>query len=170
MWLTSQASTATPRRGALITPKPTKIHGAAIPSKYSSLKGRGFSCFEYQEDTYTFSPRQQMTALSPRGGLRPDGSSATRPVFKHSALPAAPGPAGSFQRFRYSCDPYELLEDNKRVEFHETRAKPIAGAFSAGGNARDTRRALKRRAPVRARCSVPFSTRVLALSRRVRAM
>ena len=161
MW--RAGSGASPRPGAVITPRPTGVKGANIPGKYSTLKGRGFSSFEYFEQRpEAGSPRSVRTlasvspraaSVSPRAAVV-DGPSTLsgRPVFKHSALPPAPKQAGAFQRFRYSVDPYEALEDHKRSELRDTRARSIAGAFSAGGNARDGRRLLKRRAPV----SVPI--------------
>lgn len=163
MWLAGPSGVTSPRSGTAITPRPTQVRGANIPSKYSSLKGRGFSCFEYFEQPRSprnpppISPRPQLTLLndgsSPQGG---GGILSDRPIFKHSALPPAPQQAGSFQRFRYSTDPYELNEDYKRSELRTTRTKTLSGAFSAGGNARDERRMLKRRAPVR---RLPLSAR-----------
>ena len=149
MWLTVGSRKQSPRK-TTVTPRPTKIQGALIPNQYSQLRGRGFSCFEYTEEPPLPSLRLSAPAGSPRNALRHDGSSADRPVFKHSALPPAPNQAGSFQRFRYTTDPYERLEDFKRVELHETKAKTIAGSFAAGGNARDTRKMLNGRAQVRA--------------------
>ena len=151
MW--RAGSGASPRPGAVITPRPTGVKGASIPGKYSSLKGRGFSSFEYfeQRPEAATSPRSVHTlaSVSPRAAAEDGPSSLSgRPVFKHSALPPAPKQAGAFQRFRYSVDPYEALEDHKRSELRDTKARSIAGAFSAGGNARDGRRLLKRRAPV----------------------
>lgn len=67
-------------------------------------------------------------------------------AFCARAVPPAPKQAGAFQRFRYSLDPYEAQEDTKRQERQE-RQKTLAGAFSAGGNARDGKRLLKQRMP-----------------------
>jgi hypothetical protein len=150
MWLAgpSQPLTHSPR-SRRPQPKPTTITGAKLPTKYSAVKGRGFSTFEYMgpyEGGDKPSPRK--AGASPRGeesSLPPD--LANRPVFKHSALPPAPKNAGAFQRFRYTVDPFENFEDHKRREFLGTKSQPVAGAFNAGGNARDIRRNMKCRGP-----------------------
>jgi len=158
MWLAGPAGITSPRNSPRITPRPTQVNGANIPSKYSSLRGRGFSCFEYFEQKpgssprATGSPRRELVLMNDGSSLHGgSGMLSDRPIFKHSALPPAPQQAGSFQRFRYATDPYERNEDHKRHELRETKTKTIAGSFMAGGNARDERRMLKRRAGVRAR-------------------
>ena len=161
LWVS--ANGATPRAGAAITPRPTNIRGAHMPSKYSSVKGRGFSVFEYFEQLPSEAPSPRagppsavvLRNASPRSSPRRVEASplGDRPVFKHCALPPAPQQAGAFQRFRYAEDPYELLQDHKRQELRDFRSKAVGGAFSAGGNARDTRRNLKQRMPVRARAT-----------------
>lgn len=86
-----------------------------------------------------------MAAASPRAAVT---GVEERPAFvSRASLPPAPKQAGAFQRFRYSIDPFEAAEDHKRNELKKDRSKTIGGAFSAGGNARDGKRALKRRMP-----------------------
>jgi hypothetical protein len=139
MWLAGP-TTSSPRRAPTATAGPARITGASVPGKYSSLKGRGFSTFAYFEQPPGETPASTGSVVaSPRRG-GPSADLASRPIFKHGALPPAPIQAGSFQRFRYSTDPYEVHADLKRTEVHETKSKVIGGAFLAGGNARDTRR------------------------------
>jgi hypothetical protein len=161
MWLAPS-----PRRGGP-SPRPISIAGSVVPSKYSALKGRGFSSFYYDAGALPpVTPKQQAyggmpaegqgslsaRASSPRQAMpgtltSPRTSIQNRAVFSVRSLPPAPKQAGAFQRFRYSLNPYEDLEDHKRQELRQDRIKTIGGAFSAGGNARDAKRSLKIRAP-----------------------
>ena len=101
-----------------------------------------FSRFTYESEPFDVAERQRQGKL-----VLPPCTSAesARPLFKHCALPPAPMAAGAFQRFRYSIDPFELHEDHKREELRERAGKILAGAFVAGGNARDEKYTLKRR-------------------------
>ena len=148
-----------------VTPRKTEIAGAFIPSKYSAIRGRcGFSSFVHDDVSATAAAAASTgdvaaghshanpaspAAPSPRDSLPSGrGELENRPAFRcRASLPPAPKQAGAFQRFRYSVDPFELAEDQKRNELRQKRTKTLAGAFAAGGNARDGKRGLKRRMP-----------------------
>jgi len=148
MWLVQggDPSVVSPRKKTL-SPRNVPIGGAVIPSKYSANNGRGFSRFEYQSDPYDITERARRGTSRPGTTETQPPAMSPRPVFKHSSLPAAPQQAGAFQRFRYSEDPFELAQEHKRMEARKTASKAIGGAFSAGGNARNEKRTLKRRMP-----------------------
>lgn len=159
MWLQPAASSrsSSPRRQ--LSPRHLRIAGAVMPTKYSTLKGRGFSTFSYshdgQPDPYEHAERERRSRLSGVGGSRPGSATSSarggagaspRPVFATRALPAAPKQAGAFQRFQYTIDPFELKDASQR-DMRGTGTRRIAGAFVAGGNARDEKRILQRRLP-----------------------
>jgi len=139
MWRAPADAPGSPVRSPRLTPRALAIQGAVVAEKYSALEGRGFSRFVYESEPVERrrqpSPRQQQPVGGGRAG------------FKHCALPPAPKQAGTFQRFRYSIDPFEEMEARRRAEVHRERSKTLNGAFSAGGNARDPKRALKLRLP-----------------------
>lgn len=139
MWRASADAPGSPVRSPRVSPRALAIQGAVVAEKYSALEGRGFSRFVYESEPVERrrqpSPRQQQPVGGGRAG------------FKHCALPPAPKQAGTFQRFRYSIDPFEEMEARRRAEVHRERSKTLNGAFSAGGNARDPKRALKLRLP-----------------------
>lgn len=94
------------------------------------MRGRGFSLYEY-------SPRQQHEAPA-----TPVERSDV-PAFKHPALPVAPKKAGTFQRFRYTEDPYEHQDCLRRgpggglaepdlAGLHSRKARVLAGAWHGG--------------------------------------
>ena len=154
MWLQASAGSATvsPRRRQL-SPRSLPVTGTVTPKKFSTLSGRGFSTYVYSHDgkaePYEASERERMSASRPgsaAGGSVAVGGSP-RPVFSTRALPAAPKQAGAFQRFRYSIDPFERREDSARASLHAARQGSVGGAFVAGGNARDEKRALRTRLP-----------------------
>jgi hypothetical protein len=157
MWLVgslaSESTASSPRRRpsprtALSPRKQLPIAGATVAGRYSSLAGRGFSRFVYVEDPYELSERERVG----RGGSRPSSAAppgaSPRPVFKCAAPPQAPKATGAFQRFTYSLDPFERKEDTERAKRRTDQTKSMGlRTFNAGGNARDTKRALKQRMP-----------------------
>ena len=156
MWLQDSPRNSPRSTSSVVSPRPIKVAGAVIPHKYSALNGRGFSRFLYDSGSAGQQQQQQQahgqltTRPSPRNSAaspRQLTGLEDRQVFKHCSLPPAPKQAGAFQRFRYSPNPFEDMEDHKRQEMRQERAKTLAGAFAAGGNARDGKRSLKRRAP-----------------------
>lgn len=132
------------------SPRKPVIAGAVVPSRYSSIAG--FSRFSYVSDPFEATERCRRATLHGERSRPASGDSlgvggSPRPLFKHCALPPAPKAAGAFQRFRYSVDPFEAEEDHKRAEKRHDAKQMLAGAFVAGGNARDEKRSLKRRMP-----------------------
>jgi len=146
MWLVHE-NPVSPRKR--LSPRNVPIAGAVLPSKYSANAGRGFSRFEYQSEPYDSVERSLRLASTSRPSSARERRPAIspRPVFKHNAVPPAPQQAGTFQRFRYSEDPFELKDEARRTDARVTASKAIGGAFTAGGNARNEKRALKRRMP-----------------------
>jgi hypothetical protein len=153
MWLQQDAGNSvvlvSPRKK--VSPRALPIRGARIPNKNGPLSGRGFTTFAYsiegQSDPYELSERARRPGScrdSKPTGMEP---LSPRPVFKHAALPQAPGQAGSFQRFRYSIDPFERRDEAKQADAMQGASKTIAGSFLAGGNARNEKRSLSRRQP-----------------------
>ena len=149
MWLQSDAgnSRVSPRR---VSPRAQPIKGAQVAGRYSALAGRGFSSFSYsvdgQSDPYEASERARRASSvrAPKQTLSPRLSA--RPPFKHTALPPAPKQAGTFQRFRYSIDPFEPRDEHKQP-LSGRASGAMSGLFIAGGNARDEKRSLRRRMP-----------------------
>jgi len=88
-----------------------------------------------------------MAQFRPRSASAPtlhDGC----PIFAYRALPRAPKEAGSFERFRYSTNPFEALQEHNWQHAQKERAKIRAGQFKPGGKGLDAkRRSLKLRAP-----------------------
>jgi hypothetical protein len=153
MWLQKDGPVPTrssPRERRVSPRRPIAIAGAVVPGRYSSMSG-AFSRFTYEADDYEAVERQRQgksaVRMSRSVASESDAAPSPRPLFKHCALPPAPKAAGAFQRFRYSIDPFEIKEDHKREELRQGAGKMLAGAFVAGGNARNEKRSLKRRSP-----------------------
>ena len=127
------------------------VPGAFVPSRYSAAKGRGFSTFFHINPSPDLDPRARPQSApgwhkSSSSVPRLRGSSEGRPIFAYRALPGAPKNGGSFQRFRYTIQPFEALQQFTFEYEQRERAKWRAGDFKPGGKGQDALRSrLKRR-------------------------
>ena len=135
-------------RAISASPREMRAVGTIIPHKYSAMKGRGFSSFLYDSSPPTAS-KQAKNQHNARAEFAAASSRPPRPQSAPwlSSLPMQPKQAGAFQRFRYTINPYEALQESNWQYAKKEHAKIRAGAFKPGGKGADARRrSLKLRA------------------------